>query len=76
MEGSPARTGDFIFTTASRPGLGPTQPRIQRVPGALSVRVKWPGREADNPPPSSAEAKNVWSYTSTLPVRLHGVVLS
>jgi hypothetical protein len=37
---------------------------------------KRPGREADHSPPSSAEVKNVWSYTSTPPVRLHGVVLS
>jgi len=27
-------------------------------------------------PPSSAEAKNAWSYTSTPTIRLHGVVLS
>jgi hypothetical protein len=33
------------------------------------------GREADHSPPSSAEVKNAWSYTST-PVRLHDVVLS
>jgi len=35
------------------------------VPGALSLRVKWPGREADHSPSSSAEVKNAWSYTST-----------
>jgi hypothetical protein len=27
-------------------------------------------------PPSSANVKNAWSYTSTPPIRLHGVVLS
>jgi hypothetical protein len=27
--------------------------------------VKWVGREADNSPPSTAEVKNPWSYTST-----------
>jgi hypothetical protein len=27
--------------------------------------VKRPGRETDNSPPSSAEVKNAWSYTST-----------
>jgi len=37
------------------------------VQGALSLGVKRPGREADNSPPSSAEVKNAWSYTSTLP---------
>jgi hypothetical protein len=33
--------------------------------GALSLGIKWPGREADHSPPSSAEVKNAWSYTST-----------
>jgi hypothetical protein len=60
----------------SRLALGPTQPPIQRVTGALSLGVKRPGREADNSPPSSAEVKNGWSYTSTPPIRIHGVVLS
>jgi hypothetical protein len=30
-------------------------------------RVKQPGCEADHSPPSSAEVKNAWSYTSTPP---------
>jgi hypothetical protein len=55
----------FFFTTASRTALGPTQPPIQWVPGALSLGVKRPVREADHSPPSSAEVKNAWSYTST-----------
>jgi len=38
--------GISFFTPASRPALGPTQPPIQWVPGALSLGVKWPGREA------------------------------
>jgi hypothetical protein len=67
--------GNF-FTTASRPTLGRTQPRIQCVSGALSLGVKQPGREADHSPPSSAEVMNAWSYTSTPPIRLKGVVLS
>jgi hypothetical protein len=40
------------------PAVGPTQSPIQWVPGALSWGVKWPGREADHSPPSSAEVKN------------------
>jgi len=32
--------GIFLFTTASKPVLGPTQPPIQRVPGVLSLIVK------------------------------------
>jgi hypothetical protein len=35
--------GIFLFTTVSKPAVGPTQPPIQRVPGALSLRVKQPG---------------------------------
>jgi hypothetical protein len=65
----------FFFTTVSRTALGPTQPPIQWVPGALFLGVKRPVREADHSPPPSAEVKNAWSYTSTPPVRLHGVVL-
>jgi hypothetical protein len=42
--------GIFLFTTASRTALGPTQPPIQWVPGALSLGVKRPGREADHSP--------------------------
>jgi hypothetical protein len=53
------------FTTASGPTLGPTQPPIQWVSGALSLGVKRPGSEADHSHRSSAEAKNAWSYTST-----------
>jgi hypothetical protein len=33
--------------------------------GALSLGIKRPGVEADHSHPSSAEFKNVWSYTST-----------
>jgi hypothetical protein len=38
------------------PGLGPTQPPIQRVPS-----VKCPEPEADRSTPSSAEIKNGWA---------------
>jgi hypothetical protein len=57
--------GIFIFTTASRTALEPTQPPNQWVPRALSLGATWPGRETDHSPPSSAEAKNVWRYTFT-----------
>jgi hypothetical protein len=67
--------GIFLFTTASRTVQGPTQPPIQWVPRELSLGVKRPGREDDHSPPSSAEVKE-WSYTSTPPIRLHGVVLT
>jgi hypothetical protein len=56
--------GIFLFTTASRTALRPTQPPIQWVPGALFLRVKRPEREADHLSPSSAEVMNVWAYIS------------
>jgi hypothetical protein len=55
-----------IILTESRPGLGPTQLPIRWILGAIFPGVTRPGREADDSPPSSAEVKNVWSYTSTL----------
>jgi hypothetical protein len=56
--------GIFLFTTMSRMVLGPTQAPIKWAPGALSLGEKQPGHEADHSPQSSAEVKNVWSYTS------------
>jgi hypothetical protein len=53
--------------TSSRPALGPTQPRIQWASGTLSPEVKRPGREADHSPPTNAEVKKMWIYTSTRP---------
>jgi len=44
---------------------------VGSVPG-----VKRSVREADNSPPSNAEIKNVWSYTSAPPKSLRGVVLN
>jgi hypothetical protein len=49
--------GIFLFNTASRMALGPTQPPTQWVPGALSLGVKRQRRESDHSPPSSAEVK-------------------
>jgi hypothetical protein len=54
----------FLFATASRPALGPTQLPIQWVALVLSSGVKQLGCEADHFPPSSARV-NEWSYTST-----------
>jgi hypothetical protein len=48
---------NFLFTIASKMALGPTQPPIQGVLGALFLGVKRPGREADQSPPTSAEVK-------------------
>jgi hypothetical protein len=37
----------------------------------LSLGVKRSGREADHLPPSSAEVKNAWRYTSIPPICFH-----
>jgi hypothetical protein len=47
--------GIFLFTSASNPALGPTQPPVQWISGALSLGVKRADREAEHPPPSSTE---------------------
>jgi hypothetical protein len=56
---------NFLFSSLSRPALGPTQPPIQWVPRALSAGVKLKGRETDHSPPASSEVKKMWNYTST-----------
>jgi hypothetical protein len=48
----------FLFSIASRMALRPTKPPIRRVPGEISPGIKWPGREADHSPPSTANVKN------------------
>jgi hypothetical protein len=58
---------NFDFSMLSRPALGPTQPTIQKVLGTVSMKVKRPGYEADHSPPTSAEVKKMWIYTSTPP---------
>jgi hypothetical protein len=59
----------FIHCVQTASGAHPVS-----YPMAYSLGVNLPGREADHSPPSSAEVKNAWSYTSTPPLRLHGVM--
>jgi hypothetical protein len=59
---SPDKVKNFHFSISSRPALGSTQPPIKWVPG-----IKRQGREADHSPPTSAEVKKLWIYTSTSP---------
>jgi hypothetical protein len=47
------RGKNFLFSTSSRPALGPTHPPIQRVHGALSPGVKRLVREAYHTPTST-----------------------
>jgi hypothetical protein len=60
LTGFDSRQGQeiFLFPTASRPVLGPTQTPIQWAPGTLSTGVKLSEHEADHSPLSSAEDKN------------------
>jgi hypothetical protein len=61
--------GSRMFSSTRRPDRlwGSTQPPIQWVPGALSPRIKRPGREPDHSPPTSVEVKKMWIYRSTPP---------
>jgi len=72
----PCRAGIYLFATASKPAVLLTHPPIQWAPGAVYVGIERPGRETDVLPPYSAEIKTACSYTATLRIRLHGVVLS
>jgi hypothetical protein len=70
-----AGAGNFSLHHRVQTGSGATQPPIQWVPGAVSLGLKRPGREADHSPPSSAKFRNSWSYTSTLPIQWRGAQL-
>ena len=55
---------------------GTTHPPIQQVPGlfpGVGGLAKRSCHDVDLSPPSSAEVKNEWGYTSTLAIRIHGV---
>jgi hypothetical protein len=60
--------GARIFTSPCCPDrlCGPHN-LLSNVPGDPSPEVKRPGREADHSPPTSAEVKKTWIYTSTPP---------
>jgi hypothetical protein len=65
----------FLWFTASRLTLRPTQHPILWVPGALSPGVKRLGRGADHSPPSSAKIKNDEAKPPH-PIHLRGVLLN
>jgi hypothetical protein len=58
--GFDSRQGQVIFlhSIASRKNLVTIQPPAQWAPGDVSLRLKQPGREADNSPQSNTEVKN------------------
>jgi hypothetical protein len=73
-----ARDGDFSVHHRIQTGSGtlPASYPMGIVGSFPGGGVKRPGREVEQSPPSSAEFRTAWSYTSTPPIRLHGVVLS
>jgi hypothetical protein len=53
--------GFFLFATASKPALWPTQTSYPMGTGCFLPL----GREADHSPTPTAEVKNAWGYAST-----------
>jgi hypothetical protein len=64
---SPGRVKNSNFYIPSRSALGSIRPPIQWGLGALSPGIKWPRREADHSPPTRADVKKAWIYTTTSP---------
>jgi len=62
--------GIFLFTTASRTALGPTQP------GLFSWGQSGRGVKLTTYFHLVPRSENVWSYTSAPPTRLHSVELA
>jgi hypothetical protein len=54
----------FLFSELSDRLWGPPSLLFSRYRSSFAG-VKWPGLEVDHCPPSSAEVKNEWSYTSS-----------
>jgi hypothetical protein len=57
----------FFFSTASSRTLGPSKPHIYWIWGPRFQGIKLLGTKTDRSPSYNAEAKNMWSYTSTCP---------
>lgn len=62
----------FLFSKATRTALGSTEPSVQRVPKALSPKVKGLRREAKHSPQPGVEVNNSWCYTSMPPPVFRG----
>jgi hypothetical protein len=65
-----------FLTTMSRLVVGPTHLPLQWILGVLFPELKQLGHKTDHSPPSTAKVKNAWSYISTHPICLHGMVLN
>jgi len=68
---------EFFSSSPTRPDrfCGPLSLLFSGYRGSLTPRVKRLWREGDHSPPSSAEFKNAWSYTSVPSIHLHGTVI-
>jgi hypothetical protein len=64
----PVGTGNFSLCHRVQNGSGAHPASYPMGIGTLSLEVKRWGREPDHSPPSSAEVKNAWNYTSTPPI--------
>jgi hypothetical protein len=69
----PIRARYFLFTKTCRLALRVHLASYWTGSGVFFPAVKRPGNVFDHSPPSSAEVKNEWSYTSTSPPCLHSV---
>jgi hypothetical protein len=71
----PGKGNYGIFSLLHRieivPGDHPASCLMGTGRGGGFPRVKRSGCETDHSPPTSAEVKNAWNYTSTSPIRLH-----
>jgi hypothetical protein len=66
---------NFLFSFIILTGCGVHPASYPEGTIVLSSVVKWLEHDANYSPQSTAEVKNVWSYTSTPPIPMHGMVL-
>jgi hypothetical protein len=76
IAGSSTERGRAFFSSPPRPDRlwGPPSLLSNVYQEIFSWGQSGRGREADHSPPSSAEAKSAWSYTSTPSICLHGAI--
>jgi hypothetical protein len=68
-----AAARDFFFSKMSGLAVEPTNLLLNGYRETFPW-VKRLGHEADHSPQTTAEVKNGWSYTSTSPIHLHGIM--
>jgi hypothetical protein len=72
----PAGAGNFSLHHRVQNGSGAYPASYPMGTSGSFLQVKWPGREADHSPTSSAEVTNAWSYTSPNTFSCRGASLS